>query len=42
MQEAAGLNAAERRRQSDAGIVAAEVPLEPAMVSHIVDALFDR
>lgn len=39
-EEDAGLG--ERRRQSAAGLRGPEQPLTPAMVSHIVDALFDR
>ena len=32
----------ERRRQSATGLRSAEQPLTPVMVSHVVDALFDR
>ena len=39
-EEDAGLE--ERRRQSAAGLRGSERALTPAMVSHIVDALFDR
>lgn len=39
-EEDAGLE--ERRRQSAAGLRSAEKPLTPIMVSHVVDALFDR
>ena len=39
-EEDAGLG--ERRRQSAAGLRGPEQPLAPAMVSHLVDALFDR
>ncbi len=39
-EEDAGLG--ERRRQSAAGLRGAEQPLTPVMVSHVVDALFDR
>ena len=39
-EEDAGLG--ERRRQSAAGLRGAEHPLTPVMVSHVVDALFDR
>lgn len=39
-EEDAGLG--DRRRQSAAGLRGAEQPLTPVMVSHVVDALFDR
>ena len=39
-EEDAGLG--ERRRQSAAGLRGAEQALTPVMVSHVVDALFDR
>ena len=32
----------DRRRQSAAGLRVAEQPLTSVMVSHVVDALFDR
>ena len=39
-EENAGLG--DRRRQSAAGLRGAEKPLTSVMVSHVVDALFDR
>ncbi len=39
-EEDAGLG--DRRRQSAAGLRGAEKPLTSVMVSHVVDALFDR
>ena len=35
-------DASQRRRLSQAGLAAAEQPLAPEMVAHVVDALFDK